>query len=61
MNKMRKMTRDERITEVIKGILTSTEVEYLVKQFRNNSSQRSIDELFKLYTSAKHTFRVLMM
>mmetsp|Transcript_20323 Transcript_20323/g.27478 ORF Transcript_20323/g.27478 Transcript_20323/m.27478 type:complete len:162 (-) Transcript_20323:759-1244(-) len=58
---LRKMTREERIVEVVKSMLTETEVEYLVGTLRRNKTKRSIDDLSKMYVDAKHTFHVLMM
>ena len=60
MIELRKMSREERITEVIQKILTETEVEYLIGNLRKNKTKRSIDDLSKIYIDAKHTFHVLM-
>ena len=58
---LRKMTREERIAEVVKTTLSETEVEYLVGTLRRNKTKRTIDDLSKMYVDAKHTFHVLMM
>ena len=49
MIELKKMTREERITEVVKLALTQTEVEYLVGTLRKNKAQRSIDDLSKIW------------
>ena len=58
---LKKMTREDRITEVVRLALNQTEVEYLVGTLRKNKTKRSIDDLSKMYVDAKHTFHVLMM
>jgi len=58
---LKRMSREERITEVVSHVLTETEVEYQVGTMRRNKTKRSIDDLSKMYVNAKHTFHVLMM
>jgi len=57
---LRAMAREERIAQVIKHMLTETEVEYLIGTLRKNKTKRSIDDLSSIFVSAKHTFHVLM-
>ena len=45
---------------MIKNALSQTEVEYLIGNLRKNKSKRSIDDLSKIFLSAKHTFHLLM-
>ena len=54
------MTNEDKVEEILKHVLTETQVEFFLSQLKKDKTKHTLDDLSQIYIDVKHTFHYLM-